>query len=85
MAPKQTDLRARVSELEATVSGLTQELVEATERIRQLEAAAESEAGGRERREPGVGSDGEEATKQMSDGGEADDETGSDLDGIIVA
>ena len=31
------DLRQRVDELEATIRGLTQELVEANERIRQLE------------------------------------------------
>ncbi|MFB6124652.1 MAG: hypothetical protein ABEJ59_01670 [Halanaeroarchaeum sp.] len=35
------DLEGRVRELEATVRGLTSELVDATERINQLEAALE--------------------------------------------
>jgi hypothetical protein len=38
------DLRRRVAELEATVRGLTQELVEANERINQLEDQAEEES-----------------------------------------
>jgi len=89
MSPKQTDLRTRIGELEATVSGLTQELVEANERIRTLEAALEEEPNAPKREEIGVrsaddGGDGQ-ATKQMNDESEADDDTTSDLDGIIVA
>jgi len=37
MSETRDDLRGRVDELEATIRGLTQELVEANERIRQLE------------------------------------------------
>lgn len=37
-------LETRVAELEATVEGLTEELVEANERIRQIEAALGGEA-----------------------------------------
>lgn len=36
------DLRQRVDELEATIRGLTQELVEANERIRQLEEESDA-------------------------------------------
>ena len=43
MGRNQTDMQTRLGELEATVRGLTQELVEANERIRQLEAAVEGE------------------------------------------
>ena len=38
------ELRSTVDELEATVRGLTEELVEANERIRALEAHVEGEA-----------------------------------------
>lgn len=38
------DLESRVSELEATVRGLTEELVEANERLRVLEAHADVDA-----------------------------------------
>lgn len=44
MAEDVEELRQRVDELEATVRGLTQELVEANERIRVLEEHAEDEA-----------------------------------------
>jgi|GEM_PF-2721345 len=44
MGRNQHDVQTRLGELEATVSGLTQELVEANERIRQLEAAVEGES-----------------------------------------
>lgn len=37
------DLYQRLKQLEATVRGLTQELVESTERIRELEAALEEQ------------------------------------------
>ena len=88
MSPKQTDLRTRIGELEATVSGLTQELVDATERIRTLEEALDAEPEPPKRRETGR-EDGDEdaggSAKQMSDESEAEDETPSDLDGIIVA
>lgn len=88
MSPRQTDLRTRIGELEATVSGLTQELVEANERIRHLEDALEGEPDAPKRQEVGVRSDDGDAdgsTKQMEDETETDDETPSDLDGIIVA
>lgn len=94
MSPKQTDLRTRIGELEATVRGLTQELVDANERIRHLEAALEDEGtehrSARRRREPGVrqqtdGSGAEEATTQKDDEREAGGETAPDLDDIIVA
>ena len=86
MSPKHTDLRTRIGELEATVSGLTRELVDANERIRQLEAAVEEETPKLERREPGVRRDEEDdATRQMGTDDEAEEEPASDLDGIIVA
>jgi len=94
MSPKQTDLRTRIGELEATVRGLTQELVDANERIRQLENSLDAEAGVEPKREIGVRSSGDEegdgnssgtGTKQMGGDAEADGETTSDLDDIIVA
>lgn len=42
MSRNESDVEARLRELEATVTGLTQELVDANERIRALEAAAEA-------------------------------------------
>lgn len=89
MSPKRTDLRARVGELEATVSGLTQELVDANERIRRLEEVV-GEAEPRTENEPGVLSDedangGGGSTRQMGDDGQPEEEAGSDLDDIIVA
>ncbi|MFB6119851.1 MAG: chromosome segregation protein SMC [Halobacteriaceae archaeon] len=40
------ELESKVAELEATVRGLTEELVDATERIRQLEAATDVDPAG---------------------------------------
>ncbi|MFB6227633.1 MAG: hypothetical protein ABEH88_03465 [Halobacteriales archaeon] len=86
-------LRRRVDELESTVRGLTQELVEANERIRQLEEENEETtettvAGDEEEEttatdestEPGVGID-------LASGTETDtgEETGEETDDIIVA
>jgi hypothetical protein len=97
MSPKQTDEGARLAELEATVRGLTQELVEANERIRTLEAALEdgaAPAGGRTDRpvldgtqRNGESADADESgnTRQMGDDGLADEKADSDLDDIIVA
>lgn len=87
------ELEQRVEELEATVRGLTEELVDASERIRTLEAELDrtpSTEELRESREGGViepGDDDEteadEATKPVD--GEADDNEESGLDDIIVA
>ena len=85
MSPTQTDVETRIRELEATVRGLIQEVVEANERIHHLEEALD---GGTQRRdEPGVRSepDGGTGTKQMGGADEGDDENASDLDDIIVA
>jgi hypothetical protein len=85
MSRKQTDVKARVRELEATVRGLTQEVVEANERIHKLEEALD---GAESRRaEPGVRADGDgdAGTKQMGGADEGADETATDLDDIIVA
>ena len=101
MSPKQTDVGARLSELEATVRGLTQELVEANERIRTLEAELEGK-GAKTAATDGSGvrsptsrngssgpEDGENSsgtsTKHTKDDRQADEEAGSDLDDIIVA
>ncbi|NIB98723.1 hypothetical protein [Halobacterium sp. R2-5] len=87
------ELEQRVEELEATVRGLTEELVDASERIRTLEAELDEPPSTeelREAREGGViepdddteeGAD--EATKPVE--GEADDNEESGLDDIIVA
>ncbi|GAA0288709.1 DUF7518 family protein [Halobacterium noricense] len=87
------ELEQRVEELEATVRGLTEELVDASERIRTLEAELDRTPSTEELREsreggviepdndPDTGAD--EATKPVD--GEADDNEESGLDDIIVA
>ncbi|MCG1002259.1 MULTISPECIES: hypothetical protein [Halobacterium] len=87
------ELEQRVEELEATVRGLTEELVDASERIRTLEAELDrtpSTEELRESREGGViepddedDSEAGEATKPVD--GDADDNEESGLDDIIVA
>lgn len=78
------DLTARLAELEATVRGLTQELVSAEERIRQLEAAVDDTAaetdGGATKASP---EEGEEAADAAPD--EPAEEAGGEFDDIIVA
>jgi len=83
------DLEDRVAELEATVRGLTEELVDASERIRTLEAELDRtpstaelrEAREEEQVEPADETD--EAPKSGED--EATDNEESGLDDIIVA
>lgn len=77
MSNRVEELESRVSELESTVRGLTEELVEANERIRTLEARTEEDEdlGGVEGTEIGVDAD-------TSDEREADDDADDD---IIVA
>jgi len=87
------ELEQRVEELEATVRGLTEELVDASERIRTLEAELDrtpSTEELRESREGGViepdgdaDTEADEATKPVD--GEAEDNEESGLDDIIVA
>lgn len=78
------DHAARLAELEATVRGLTQELVSAEERIRQLEA--ELEQGGDPDPEPADDSSSADPTPAADP---ADEETATDdeaeLEDIIVA
>lgn len=78
------DLTARLAELEATVRGLTQELVSAEERIRQLEAAVDEAPaetdGGATKASPEDAQTGSDAAPD-----EAADEADDELDGIIVA
>jgi len=97
MSRNQTDEGARLAELEATVRGLTQELVEANERIRILEDAVdvdgEGVAGPGDATRSGPDQNGEAArtsadggsTRQMGDDGQADEKADADLDDIIVA
>ncbi|MGB9963852.1 hypothetical protein [Halobacterium sp. CBA1126] len=87
------ELEQRVEELEATVRGLTEELVDASERIRTLEAELDrtpSTEELRESREGGViepdedgDSEAGEATKPVD--GDSEDNEESGLDDIIVA
>ncbi|MDH5021606.1 DUF7518 family protein [Halobacterium rubrum] len=87
------ELEDRVAELEATVRGLTEELVDASERIRTLEAELDrtpSTAELREAREEApVEPDDETADHDdeapKSTGDDADDNEESGLDDIIVA
>ncbi|WP_232700976.1 DUF7518 family protein [Halobacterium wangiae] len=84
------ELEERVGELEATVRGLTEELVDASERIRQLEAELDQTPSTEELREAreetivdSEDADGGEATK--SGQSQSGDNEESELDGIIVA
>ena len=83
-----TELEGTVDELESTVRGLTEELVEANQRIRDLEAAIE-EQGTDEKpgEEPVAQASAEEAKSTQSQ--ESDTETGESEktidDDIIVA
>lgn len=95
MSPPSDDLRHRVDELEATVRGLTQELVEATERIRQLEDTEDSakQSAGSETNvrssEQNSGAKFESAvengTENDSDHDDEPDVKQDDVDDIIVA
>ena len=71
------NLRRRVDQLEATVNGLTQELVEANERLRQLEAdeSGDSEA---DKPMPPTDEESNEATETATEEQEPEDD-------IIVA
>lgn len=77
-------MAARLTELEATVRGLTQELVSAEERIRQLEAALEDAAEASAAPATKATPDGEE-TEPDTRPADATDEAAGDLDDIIVA
>ncbi|MFC3478449.1 DUF7518 family protein [Halobacterium litoreum] len=90
-AKRVDELEERVSELEATVRGLTEELVDASERIRTLEAELDQTPSTEELRDaheetPVTGegdADGDEATK--GEAGDDGDNEESGLDDIIVA
>jgi uncharacterized coiled-coil protein SlyX len=88
-ADRVNELEDRVAELEATVRGLTEELVDASERIRTLEAELDrtpSTAELREAREEEPvepADEADEAPKSADD--EATDNEESGLDDIIVA
>lgn len=67
MSNRVEDLESRVQELEATVRGLTEELVEANERIRVLESRHEEEEANVEGREIGVETDRSEEEEPKDD------------------
>jgi predicted nucleic acid-binding Zn-ribbon protein len=88
-----TDLEQRVQSLEATVTGLTEELVEANERIRALEGGENADAPTAiESTYPETDADTDDEsetantpkTAESRDSGE-DTQEESDLDDIIVA
>lgn len=66
----QNTLRQRINELESTVDGLVNQLMEATDRIEELEGSAE-------------GSESEEAVESSADSRDSDED--STEDDIIVA
>ncbi len=86
-AERVAELERQVAELEATVRGLTEELVDRTERIRQLEAkhdlnGAAGDDGEREELTDGTAADADEAKGSEAEG---EDESGDSEDDIIVA
>ncbi|MFW6436047.1 MAG: DUF7518 family protein [Halococcoides sp.] len=75
------DLQERVQELEASVAGLTDELIECKQRIRDLEAATDADLN------EGSASESEELLPEAdtSNSEESEDENEQDSDDIIVA
>jgi hypothetical protein len=67
------ELESKVAELEATVRGLTEELVDATARIRHLEGATDVDPAGEHGREETV--DQSDAATPASDGGTTEADT----------
>lgn len=80
MDDRVTELETTVSELQSTVRGLTEELVETKDRLRELEAELDMDE---------VEADGgtvvEAPTETGIDGGDTQDADSPDLDDIIVA
>ncbi|WP_232687434.1 DUF7518 family protein [Halobacterium zhouii] len=84
------DLEERVSELEATVRGLTEELVDAGERIRTLEEELDRSPSTEELREARETAsidpdETEDEAPKSAEGEDSSDTEESDLDDIIVA
>ncbi len=81
------DLHGRLNELEATVRGLTQELVEANERIRQLEDELDTEAEPEYIEADDGGEDADSDTAKTDDEPALESETdeATEEDDIIVA
>lgn len=80
MSRKPDDVQTELAELRATVSGITQELVELNERVRELEARLD--AGSADGDKAPTGEDRSTATREPVDESEA---SGSEFDDIIVA
>lgn len=78
-----TELESKVEELQATVRGLTEELVDANERLRALEADAED--AGTTETVTETGTRGEEAKSPESKDGDNDTDESTIGDDIIVA
>ena len=80
MDDRVTELETTVSELQSTVRGLTEELVETKDRLRELEAELDMDA---------VEADGgtvvEATTETSIDGGDEEDADSPEFDDIIVA
>lgn len=74
------ELETTISELQSTVRGLTEELVETKDRLRELEAELDVEA---ERTDGGAVVD--PMTEPESDGGDGGGSESPELDDIIVA
>jgi hypothetical protein len=81
-AERVEELEQQVAELEATVRGLTEELVDRTERIRQLEAEHDLGTSGDD--DGGERADADEAKGTEAESGD-DTETSESGDDIIVA
>lgn len=84
MSNRVEELESKVAELQATVDGLTEELVETKERLRQLERTTDGAAGGPSRRaeprdegdkpaEPQEGITGEESASESKSESESED------------
>jgi len=101
MSNRVEDLERQVAELQAAVNGLTEELVETKERVRQLEADREAQAVEAERRtasddhaevveqrptdDETVAADEAEAGQTAAGQPTSDDTQATDSDGFIVA
>jgi predicted transcriptional regulator len=91
MSNRVEELESKVKELQAAVNGLTEELVEAKERVRQLEDEVEVDvAAGRSQQveqdaADNVDADGQVEEDKADDAKEGDDEEESSGSDIIVA
>jgi len=79
------ELESRVKELEASVEGLTDELVECKVRLRELENAVDDDIGFTVESEPSKSPEEPEADRTKNEGTDGEDSTETGSSDIIIA